>query len=75
MEDVNGNKFSAEKKKKTEKRSKNGSMTPRTFSVDRKGSLIKEDGEVRLMRNRICQVSDGTLYFKSYINQHSINLP
>uniref|UniRef100_A0A1Q3FWI9 Putative nucleosome remodeling factor subunit n=1 Tax=Culex tarsalis TaxID=7177 RepID=A0A1Q3FWI9_CULTA len=65
-------------------RSKTGSLTPRTFSIDelkRKGSLTKEDEEARLTRNRLSQVSNGTLYFKlgqengfkSYVNQYSIN--
>ncbi|XP_055604256.1 nucleosome-remodeling factor subunit NURF301-like, partial [Uranotaenia lowii] len=65
-------------------RSKTGSLAPRTFSVDelkRKGSLTKEEEELRLTRTKTNQMSNGTLYFKlgmengfkTYVNQYSIN--
>ncbi|EAT35210.1 AAEL012607-PA [Aedes aegypti] len=65
-------------------RLKTGSLTPRTFSSDemkRKSSLTKEDEESRLTRNKLTQISNGTLHFKlgmengfkAYVNQYSIN--
>ncbi|KAL1380068.1 hypothetical protein pipiens_014471, partial [Culex pipiens pipiens] len=84
---INGSESAAEKEEDGDKhvtRSKTGSLTPRTFSIDelkRKGSLTKEDEEARLTRNRLSQLGNGTLYFKlgqengfkSYVNQYSIN--
>lgn len=56
-------------------RLKTGSLVPR------KSSLTKEDDESRLTRNKLTQISNGTLHFKlgmengfkSYVNQYSIN--
>uniref|UniRef100_A0A2M4CMW7 Putative nucleosome remodeling factor subunit n=1 Tax=Anopheles darlingi TaxID=43151 RepID=A0A2M4CMW7_ANODA len=80
-------------------RSKTGSLTPRTFSLDdlKKKTLKEEsgittanggtvagvtaDGIDRVTRQKVSQLSNGTLYFKlgmengykSYVNQYSIN--
>lgn len=65
-------------------RSKTGSLTPRTFSIDdlkRKGSRDESDPDSRLTRNKLNQISNGTLFFKlgqennfkTYVNQYAIN--
>ncbi|XP_053689324.1 nucleosome-remodeling factor subunit NURF301 [Sabethes cyaneus] len=63
-------------------RSKTGSLGPRILAQeDKKKNLIKEDDESRLTRNRLNQISNGTMYFKlgmengfkMYVNQYSIN--
>ncbi|XP_055538687.1 nucleosome-remodeling factor subunit NURF301 [Wyeomyia smithii] len=65
-------------------RSKTGSLTPRAFGTEdskKKHSLIKDEDESRLTRNRLSQISNGTMYFKlgmengfkMYVNQYSIN--
>ncbi|XP_062542948.1 LOW QUALITY PROTEIN: nucleosome-remodeling factor subunit NURF301-like [Armigeres subalbatus] len=65
-------------------RLKTGSLAPRTFTAEdmkRKNSLTKEDDESRITRNKLTQISNGTLHFKlgmengfkAYVNQYSIN--
>lgn len=73
-------------------RLKTGSLTPRNYSTDdlkRKNSIsnnkdddkLGSDGETRLTRNKLNEISKGTLLFKlgmentsnSYVNQYSVN--
>lgn len=65
-------------------RFKTGSLAPRTMNTEdakRKSSVTKDDEESRLTRNKLSQMTNGTLHFKlgmengfkAYVNQYTIN--